>query len=315
MKIAPYLFFFLATVSGFSTPVSAQSQTPSPSQVLRTLTLPDAEKLALPKSSPEYKRAQEFSNGRESQQVREVTLRITIQTPGGSLSGALSADQARVGAGTFNDPRIFNKYANGVTVDQLVTDFGKTHEEVKSASLRAQAQQEDIVTSQADVLLAVDRALLRRCCGLQAVLQVAQQTVQNRQLVSDQVTAMEQNQLKSSLDVTFANVDLSQAQLLLIQAQNDLQVSYADLSTALGYADQRTFQLTDAAPAATAPSDPTQPIDPASHDQPSRNRQPAPQRQRGRQLRKGGARPRFPHTLRRGRRRFNSLSRGREWTR
>ena len=59
MKIVPYLFFFLATVSGFSMPASAQSQIPSqalsqpqpqpqsPSQVPRALTLADAEKLAL----------------------------------------------------------------------------------------------------------------------------------------------------------------------------------------------------------------------------------------------------------------------------
>jgi hypothetical protein len=45
--------------------------------------------------------------------------------------------------------------------------------------------------------------------------------VKARQLVSDQVTELEKNKIKSGLDVSFANVDL--AQLLLIQAQNDLQ--------------------------------------------------------------------------------------------
>src|SRR5579863_2102905 len=51
----------------------------------------------------------------------------------------------------------------------------------------------------------------------QAVLQVAQETVKARQLVSDQITTLEKNKLKSGLDVSFANVDLSQAQLLQIQ--------------------------------------------------------------------------------------------------
>ncbi len=86
----------------------------------------------------------------------------------------------------------------------------------------------------------------------QAVLQVAQETVKNRQLVSDQITAMAKNLLKSDLDVSFANVDLSQAQLLLIQAQNDVQASFADLSAALGYADQRTFTLAGSARSAGA---------------------------------------------------------------
>ena len=74
-----------------------------------------------------------------------------------------------------------------------------------------------------------------------------------RQLVSDQVTALAKNKLKSGLDVSFANVDLAQAQLLLVQAQNDLQASFAHLSDALGYSDQRTFQLADAAAAAARP--------------------------------------------------------------
>lgn len=38
---------------------------------------------------------------------------------------------------------------------------------------------------------------------------------------------------------------MAQAQLLLIQAQNDLQSSFARLSAALGYSDLRTFQLND----------------------------------------------------------------------
>ena len=60
------------------------------------------------------------------------------------------------------------------------------------------------------------------CLRAQAVLTVAQQTVQARQLVSDQVTELEKNKIKSGLDVSFANVNLAQAQLLLIQAQNDV---------------------------------------------------------------------------------------------
>ena len=57
-----------------------------------------------------------------------------------------------------------------------------------------------------------------------AVLKVAQQTVSARQIVSDQVTALLKSQLKSQLDVSFANVNLADARLLLSQAQNDRQI-------------------------------------------------------------------------------------------
>jgi outer membrane protein len=78
-----------------------------------------------------------------------------------------------------------------------------------------------VVTTRAQVLLGVDQAYFA-VLKSQAVLRVAQETVKDRQLVSDQVSELAKNQLKSGLDVSFANVDLSQAQLLLIQAQNDL---------------------------------------------------------------------------------------------
>jgi outer membrane protein len=74
---------------------------------------------------------------------------------------------------------------------------------------------------------------------------VAQETVKARQLVVDQVTALAQSKLKSTLDVSFANVNLSEAKLLLASAENDVQAASAALSTALGYPDQRVFTLSE----------------------------------------------------------------------
>lgn len=104
------------------------------------------------------------------------------------------------------------------------------------------------------MLLEVDRTYFA-VQKAQAVLQVAQETVKARQLVADQIGTMARNQLKSDLDVSFANVDLSQARLLLIQAQNDLEASFAGLSTALGYADQRTFSLAETTLPSAPPAD------------------------------------------------------------
>ncbi|HEY6357730.1 MAG TPA: TolC family protein, partial [Vicinamibacterales bacterium] len=154
-------------------------------------------------------------------------------------------------AGALNNPIIYDRYAGGVTVNQLVTDFGRTHALVSSSSERAQAEEQNLVATRADVLLAVDQAyfaLLRA----QALLTVATQTVSQRQLLSDQVTTLQQNQIKSGLDVDFANVNLAQAKLLLIQAQNNVDAANASLSAALGYPDDRRFQLSDQ-PVLTAP--------------------------------------------------------------
>ena len=74
---------------------------------------------------------------------------------------------------------------------------------------------------EADILLAVNRAYFN-VLRAQAVLRVAEQTVAARQLVVDQVSALAESKLKSQLDVSFANVNLSDARLLLASAQNDI---------------------------------------------------------------------------------------------
>jgi outer membrane protein len=107
----------------------------------------------------------------------------------------------------------------------------------------------------------------------QSVLHVAEETVKNRQLLADQVSAMAKNLLKSDLDLNFANVNLSQAQLLLIQAQNDLQSAFAELSAALGYSDQRDFKLVEEPLPATPRPDVSQSITQALQNRPELLRQ------------------------------------------
>ena len=211
-------------------------------QTAQSITLQQAEQIAI-QNHPQIQAAIDLASAAKSQLTESRSA--YYPTAYGSLTGVEAENNSRVAAGALNNPVIYDRYANGLTVSQLVTDFGRTHELVKSSNLRAQAQQENVVATRADVLLQVDQSYFS-VLKAQAVLAVAQETVKARQLVSDQVTALQQNKIKSGLDVSFANVDLAQARLLLIQAQNDLQVAFAELSSALGYSDDKTFQLADA---------------------------------------------------------------------
>ena len=217
---------------------SAASSLP---QTVQKLTLQEAEQTAV-QNHPRIQAAMNLASAAKAQ----VTQARSAYYPTiyGSLTGADAQSNSRIAAGALNNPIIYDRYANGVTVSQLITDFGRTHELVKSSNLRAQAQQETVVITRADVLLQVDAAYFA-ALKAQAVLAVAQETVKARQLASDQVTELAKNKIKSDLDVSFANVNLAQAQLLLIQSQNDLQSSFARLSAALGYSDQRTFELVE----------------------------------------------------------------------
>jgi outer membrane protein len=90
----------------------------------------------------------------------------------------------------------------------------------------------------------VDRAYFD-ALRAQAVERVARDTVNARQLSADQVSALAASNLKSGLDVSFAKVNLSTAQLLLAQAQSDTQRAFATLASTLGSPLVSAYTLVD----------------------------------------------------------------------
>jgi outer membrane protein len=262
---APRFSLCLVLAALGAAPLGAQTAPPAQApQSPQTLTLQQAEQIAIV-NHPQIQAANYLASAAK-EQVTEAKSAY-YPTVYGSVTGVDAENNSRITAGALNNPIIYEREGNGLTVNQLITDFGRTHELVKSSSYHAQAAQEDVVTTRADVLVAVDQAYYA-VLKAQAVLTVAQETVKDRRLVSDQVTALEQNKIKSGLDVSFANVDLAQAKLLLIQAQNDLDASFAQLSAALGYSDQRTFQLTEEPLPAAPPADINQLIQTSMSDRP-----------------------------------------------
>ena len=199
--------FVFAVVA--AAPVSAQTGPP--------LSLRDAEARAL-QNHPQVLAGQYVA-----QAGNEITREVRsayFPTVYGSVTGAGAQDGSRIAAGGLNNPIILDRVAAGLSVSQLVTDFGRTSDLVETASLRAEASRQNVITDRADVLLRVDRAYFN-ALRAQAVLRVAQETVNARQLSVDQVSALAQSNLKSGLDVSFAKVSLSEAQLLQLQARND----------------------------------------------------------------------------------------------
>ena len=53
------------------------------------------------------------------------------------------------------------------------------------------------------------------------------------------------NKLKSEVDVAFADVDVSKAKLMQLQAQEQVQGAFAELTRALGSQDAATYQLAE----------------------------------------------------------------------
>jgi outer membrane protein len=205
------------------------------------LTLADAQRIAV-QNNPQYSSAKYLAAAAHQQPAQYRAAELPSLS--GALTGVGADNGSRLAAGALNNPAVYSRAAAGIIASQLITDFGRVHNLVGMSNLQAQAQDQAGESTRADVLLAATRAyfdLLRA----NAVLKVAQQTVVARQLVSDQITALAQSQLRSQLDVTFANVNLSDAKLLQLQAENGVNSANAELATALGLPNQTTFDITD----------------------------------------------------------------------
>jgi outer membrane protein len=215
------------------------AQPPAPTK----LSLQDAESMAL-KNHPEVLAAQNVYSAM-NQRIAEARSAYYPNLTG-DVTGSQANRDARIGAGLINDPSLFNRFGQGLVLNQLITDSGRTPNLVASSRLAAGATQQDAQATRYDVLLRVNQAYYGTLRA-QALVRVADQTVAARQTVSGQVTTMFNNKLKSEVDVAFANVELSRARLMQLQAQEQVQEEFAQLTRALGSQDAATYQLLEEA--------------------------------------------------------------------
>jgi len=236
-------------------PTAPPTQPPPPAGA-HVLTLAEAEQLAI-KNNPQISVAR--LNAFASQQVAREVRSALWPSSTGYLTAVEPHEGSRISAGGLNNPVIFERAAGGTLFSQLITDFGRTMNLASGASLRARAEDQNAIATKEQVLLAVDQAFYG-ALQAQAVLQVAQQTVAARQTVADQIEALFKSNLKSELDASFARVNLAQAQLLLLDAQNNISTAMANLSAVLGYPTLQNFALAEPSEPTTAPPADVEPL-------------------------------------------------------
>ncbi len=149
-------------------------------------------------------------------------------------------------AGAITTSSIFNRAATGLIANQLLTDFGRTASLEQSAKLRNASQNQNVNNTRAQVLIEVQQAYYQALAA-ESVLKVEQATLDLRRLTLRQVSALAQSALRSTLDVSFAQVNVSQAELDLYRAENDAKASHARLSAAIGYDRDQPFSVADEA--------------------------------------------------------------------
>ncbi len=164
------------------------------------------------------------------------------------LGGGVITTEDQGGVNIVTDalqmPGVNDRASAGFSVSQLVTDFGRTSHLTASARLRAQAEDRNALTTRAQILLETDAA----CLGILqagALLDVAEQTVKTRRVLRDNTVSLQKNELKSALDVSFAEVNLKDAELLLARSRNDLKSAQAMLARLLLDSEGSEYRISE----------------------------------------------------------------------
>jgi len=245
-----------ALAQEISTPPSSIAQSPvsegpSSSEHLR-LTRADAERMAI-EHNPRVSVARLLAVA-QHQVVRE-TRSAQLPTANASITAVQAEDASRISAGALTSSRLFEHAGAGGGFTQLLTDFGKTSNLVASSKLQEKAQSANALATTEDIIIATDQAFFD-ALQAQSLLRVATQNTETRQTTQTQIASYTKNNLKSTLDLSFADVNLSQAKLLQLNAQSNVDSTMASLDAVLGLDHNVTYELVeDSSPLASPPPD------------------------------------------------------------
>ncbi len=228
------------------------------------ITLPEAEQIAL-RNHPRVASA-DLNALAAGQRIRQARSAF-YPAVSANITGVGAERGSAIEAGALTTSSLYNRAAGGVVLNQLVTDFGRTSALGREASQQAAARAETAAETRAEIVLEV-RLAYSQALGANSILRVARETVEYRRAQLRQVGRLAHSSLRSTLDVSFANVNLSDAELTLARAENDALAGRARLAAALGLSSASAFDLIDEPLPAAPPVDAEALVKRALHERP-----------------------------------------------
>lgn len=170
-----------------------------------------------------------------------------------SWSSTVSRAHPAGGTGlSGNGDANYDQYKSEVNLNQTLYDFGKTPAQVGVQKLQADASQADLTDINDQIAFGVKQAYY-------ALLQAGQTRAADVQSLNQYQQHLESARkffevgVKAKIDVTKAEVDLSQAKLTLLNAENALTIARLNLNNAMGLPQAPAFEIQDIDMANAAP--------------------------------------------------------------
>jgi outer membrane protein TolC len=164
-----------------------------------------------------------------------------------TLNGAYNRDTLLTGPTNTIAPLRQDSYSESATLTQNIFDFGRTGTQVSIQQRNLDASQEDLRDATGLIVFNVKSAyygLLRA----EKSRDVLGETVKLFEKQLDQARGFYEAGVRSKFDVTNAEVELSNAKLNLIRAENALRIALVTLNNAMGVPDAPEYTIEDSLP-------------------------------------------------------------------
>jgi outer membrane protein TolC len=161
------------------------------------------------------------------------------------VSTAVGGVQFEGGQRQRNFSQIYPFHSTNVSLSQVLFDFGRTLDAIQSASASVEASAADLETIRQTVIFNTKQAYFGLLSS-QHLQRVAEETVlQNQKHVEDAQARFEVG-VAPRFDVTQAQIQVSNAELNLVTARNNVALGRETLRTAMGITDTADFVPVDA---------------------------------------------------------------------
>ena len=145
----------------------------------------------------------------------------------------------------FRRNLVFNYFVLGqIGASQMLYDFGVTQNQVTIRKLDNQGYKIMLTSTVNDVICEVKKAYYNLQYAIEAK-RVAEDTVVKYTAFYDQAKAFYKAGTRPKVDVTIAEVNLSNAKLALIQAENAVDIAMAKLNNTIGLPYTNKYKLSD----------------------------------------------------------------------
>ncbi len=147
-------------------------------------------------------------------------------------------------SGVSNSSSSFDQYTSSVSLNQNIYDFGKTSSQVQIQKLNLDSSASDLANVSQQTIFNVKIAYYG---VIQTKYQkiVAEDTVKSTELHLEQAKGFFEVGTRPKFDVTKAEVDMSNARLNLIRAQNAFRIAIATLNNTMGVPEAPDYEIDD----------------------------------------------------------------------